>query len=450
MRAKLSVRVSKFFLTLHRNMRRRRKTRSIPSPFPVVLLFGLVVLIRYLNVSSLSDSVRSAVQQAAPSSGSAEQPLVREGSAGNVGVSQQKRNAFMERRHAERRAMHRRIEQQKHGEGQETEQRALQDEGAHEKSAQENSTHAVPDGVRTASDTSSASHPEGKDSQAGIDSTKKQEERSETATENTAPKSDTAPEQASRHAERQPGNAGMTEVRMNKSESMGTSKGGGVPVGARVRGKQPEFGGSLGGSKDGMVRGQNVTRVSYTLFKIMKLFGFVSLVDSLAGGHVEWMPEVVERMSFDHPSFQYTAVDDAQGVAKARSVLGDVVDGEYLVSDVEERTANGSDVVFHWTETDGGERDARAKGYMEHIRKVMIAAKKGDNGYIVFGQFPRLDGPQPTYRNGKWVFVGEKEEPFLYNEHVRGVVPMGNGRESYMMYMTFYSLRSIPMGALKA
>lgn len=216
--------------------------------------------------------------------------------------------------------------------------------------------------------------------------------------------------------------------------------------------KTQEFRGALGGTTDGMVRGQNVTRVSYTVYKIIKLFGFGSMADSPAGAHVEWMGEVVRRLAYDVPFFEYVAVDgSADGVERARETVGSVVDGEYYTADVESEMPRRVDVVVHWTELDGGGSDARSKAYVRHVARVMRAAKKAGCGYVVVGQFPRLNGPSPAFRKGRWRFVGtDEEEPFLFNEHVRGVVPMGKGGKAYMLYLTFYSLKSVPMEALDA
>lgn len=225
-----------------------------------------------------------------------------------------------------------------------------------------------------------------------------------------------------------------------------------VPSGARTSGKLAEFRGSLGGTKDGMIRGQNVTRVSYTVYKIMKLFGFSSLTDSPAGAHAEWMPEVVRRMTYDVPFFQYVGVDgDSDKLELARKSLGEAVDGEFYEMEAEKVLPNTTDVVFHWTELDGSERDARSRQYVRHVARVMKTAKDKKCGYIVLGQFPRLNGPSPSYRNGKWRFIGtDEEEPFLFNDHVRGVVPTASGAKAYMLYLTFYSLKSIPAAALEA
>ena len=239
-----------------------------------------------------------------------------------------------------------------------------------------------------------------------------------------------------------------------RSGTRGTGGGGGkkAAAGKKKRARVAEFRGARGGTVDGMVRGQNVTRVSYTVYKIMKLFGFASVTDSPAGAHAEWMREVVRRMAYDAPFFRYVAVDrDEKGLGRARRATSEVVDGEYVVADVEKEMPRSTEVVLHWTELDGSERDARSREYVRHVARVMRAAKAKGCGYFVTGQFPRLNGPSPAFRKGKWGFVGtDEEEPFLFNDHVRGVVPMGAGGKAYMLYLTFYSLKSIPAEALEA
>lgn len=223
-----------------------------------------------------------------------------------------------------------------------------------------------------------------------------------------------------------------------------------VTSGAEKSSRLVDFMGCLGGTTDGMIRGYNVTRVSHTLYKVMKLFGFSSLVDSPAGSHVEWIGELARRLTFDQPMFRYIGVDASEErLKKVKEAIGADVEADYEVHDVEKDFCNSTDVVFHWTELNNSSSDPRSQEYLGHIRKVMLAAKKADHGYIIIGQFPRLKGPMPTYKYGKWVFVDmPREDPFLFNDYIRGVVPMIGGSQAYGMYLTFYSLRSIPLTAL--
>lgn len=211
-----------------------------------------------------------------------------------------------------------------------------------------------------------------------------------------------------------------------------------------------EFMGSLGGTVDGMVRGQNVTKLSVTLFKIMKLFGFSSLTDSPAGAHAEWMGDVARRLTFEQPLFRYVGVDKTpEGLKKAKESVGDDVDGEFEIHDVEHELGKPTDVLFHWTELDGSPQDAHHSGYLMHVRMVLQAARRAGHGHVIFPQLPRLRGVTPSYRHGKWSFIDDKEEePFLFNDHVRGAVPVGNGSRADVVYLTFYSTRAIPEAQL--
>lgn len=211
-----------------------------------------------------------------------------------------------------------------------------------------------------------------------------------------------------------------------------------------------EYLGSLGGTTDGMIRGQNVTKLSVTLFKILKLFGFSSVTDSPAGAHAEWMGDVALRLTYEQPLFRYVGVDEtSEGLKRAKASIGDSVDAEFELHDIERELGNATDVLFHWTELDGSYRDARHSGYLVHVRKVLRTARQFGFGHIIFPQLPRLQGIAPTYKHGKWTFVGHKdEEPFLFNDHVRGAVPVGNGSRADVVYLTFYSLRAIPQAQL--
>lgn len=232
------------------------------------------------------------------------------------------------------------------------------------------------------------------------------------------------------------------------------SSGVSVPAGARTRGGVDEFRGHAGGSVDGVIRGHNVTRVSYTLYKVLRLFGFAGMIDSPAGAHAEWMDGVVRRVAYDAPRFRYRAVDGRrEGVERARRGVDAAVDGEFVHGDVENGDGlggEGLEVLFHWTELDGERTDPRDRRYVAHVGKVLARAREKHVAYVVLAQFPRLNGPTPAFRKGRWTFVGnEKEDPFLLNEYVRGVVPVGVGGKAYMCYLTVYAVAALPAEQLQ-
>lgn len=218
---------------------------------------------------------------------------------------------------------------------------------------------------------------------------------------------------------------------------------------ARTSGAMPAFTG-CNISTTGMLRGQNVTRVSYTLYKLIRLFGLKSMIDSPAGSHVIWMPELIRRISYEMPSFRYKALDDnSAGLLAASRAMEDVIDGEFVRGDVETLTA-GAELLFHWTELDGSERDPRQEGYGKHLKKVLLRAKKDAVSYVIVGQFPRLRGPVPEFRHGNWRWEGGQLSvpPFYVNDYVRGVVAVENSARPYMLYLTLYAAGSIPLHQL--
>lgn len=211
--------------------------------------------------------------------------------------------------------------------------------------------------------------------------------------------------------------------------------------------KSVDFQGCTGGTQDGMIRGQNVTRVCYSVYKIMRLFGFASLTDSPAGSHAEWMGELTSRLAFEQPMFRYVGTDaDANALAQARSSVSEAgVDGDFEVRDVEKGFSGATDVLLHWTELDDSPRNPHHNDYPRHIHSVLRSAKRANIGYAIIAQYPRFKDATPSYRNGKWVFLGNhtSESPFLFNDDVRGAVPVEGGTQSYLLYLTFYSLRSM-------
>lgn len=212
---------------------------------------------------------------------------------------------------------------------------------------------------------------------------------------------------------------------------------------------------------DELVGGHNVTRVSHALYKIMKLFGFSSVLDSPAGAHVPWVREFVQRMVFELPHFSYVALDAKRPAVEAvRARVADIIDAaDYVVADAETLlpTRPPIDVMFHWTSLDGNARtDPRSMtdpaGYVQHVRRVMAAAKTAGIGYLIIAQLPSLKNWAPTYRHGKWVYTADNVrdvDPFLMNDYVRGAVPIAGGTNPDVLYLTFYSLRAIPMTDLR-
>lgn len=243
-----------------------------------------------------------------------------------------------------------------------------------------------------------------------------------------------------------------------------------TPNSSRKQAKKNLFKGCTHGIQgtDGMVRGYNMTRISHALYKVMRLFGFTSLSDAPAGSHVEWIGELTQQLSFEMPGFRYTAIDSSSHkLARTEQVLRNIVDGDFVVGDIENlRTLKQpqqphqqprkphTDLLFYWPEMDGSSTDPGHASYPAHVRRVMTSAKQAGIGYIIVAQYPSMNGPVPTYKHGKWTFIEENAknvDPFLYNIYVRGAVPMsGTGlSKPYVVYLTFYSLRSIPLSVLQ-
>lgn len=253
-------------------------------------------------------------------------------------------------------------------------------------------------------------------------------------------------------------------------ETQKSNSAASTPTWAGKQTKRKVFKGCTHGIEQnhGMVRGYNMTRISHALYKVMRLFGFTSLSDAPAGAHVEWIGELAQQLSFEMPRFRYTGIDSSpHKLARTEQVLRNIVDGDFVVGDIENlRTLKQpqqphqqphkphTDLLFYWPEMDGSNTDPRHANYPAHVRRVMTSAKQAGIGYIVVAQYPSMNGPVPTYKHGKWTFIEENAknvDPFLFNVYVRGAVPMfGTGlSKPYVVYLTFYSLRSIPLAALQ-
>lgn len=192
------------------------------------------------------------------------------------------------------------------------------------------------------------------------------------------------------------------------------------PRGAIAGGKVGEFMGSHLEDGSSMVRGQNVTRLSYALYKIVRLFNLKKLIDYPAGAHVEWMPEMVTRFEYDVPGFFYQGLDTTEErLASAKNAGDSYGNADFEVANPEVSIpVDSGDMLLVWNELDGERSDPRSSEYAAYIMNVVKAAKKANIAYITFGQYPRLKGVAPIYSKGRWRFIGKsKEEVRVYPPH---------------------------------
>lgn len=173
-----------------------------------------------------------------------------------------------------------------------------------------------------------------------------------------------------------------------------------------------EYGGSHVKDGSGLLRGQNVTRLSYAIYKVVRLFHLKKLVDFPAASHVEWMPEMVTRFEYDVPGFMYDGYDVDDEKLKIAERAGEAYGSANfrVVNPEVEMPESGSDIFLVWTELDGTRSDPRSAEYFAYIVSVVKAAKKANIKYIIFGQFPRMKGMIPIYSKGKWRFMGKSRE----------------------------------------
>ena len=222
-----------------------------------------------------------------------------------------------------------------------------------------------------------------------------------------------------------------------------------IPKGARTHGKIAAFEGCISKDddhnviKDGENGGMNFERISYTLYKVIVVFGISSLGDSPAGQHSGWMECFAQRLSYERPFLKYVGIDeDEKGIEKAKKVLHGVIDGRYEKGGLfNESNQNEIELLFHWPKLDKSVRDARdVKIYVKHIQKVMYMAKKRGIRYLIIPQFPLVKDAKVSYRKGRWRLEGRSKKPFILNHLVRGVVPVESGNKDWILYLTLYSL----------
>lgn len=104
------------------------------------------------------------------------------------------------------------------------------------------------------------------------------------------------------------------------------------------------------GIEAGIVEGTNVTHLSYMVFKLIKANNIKSVVDMPCRNTLDWFPELLHRLDFEVPGFQYYCVDSEQhSQDDIRKLFSDAGNVEFMhIRPEETHMIPKADLVFSW------------------------------------------------------------------------------------------------------
>jgi len=162
----------------------------------------------------------------------------------------------------------------------------------------------------------------------------------------------------------------------------------------------------------------DVTRLSFMLWRVIKTYHIKSMVDVPCRAHGSWMPQLLARLDYDLPDFHYTCVDASPRVVKgARAAVGDLVDGHFLVRDWWARRLPPADLVFAWRGLDTAPA--------EHVHRLLSAVPASGAKYLLLGSADtHNDGHGAGAAGGKkWVPpINFRKAPFRLPQHPMRVI----------------------------
>ncbi|GAB0488810.1 hypothetical protein MMPV_000020 [Pyropia vietnamensis] len=125
-------------------------------------------------------------------------------------------------------------------------------------------------------------------------------------------------------------------------------------------------------------RSDNVTRLSFMLWRVIKTYHIKSLVDVPCRAHGSWMPQLLARLDYDLPEFRYYCVDASPRVIKeAKAMVGDLVDSHFVVRDWWARRLPSADLIFSWRGLDTSPS--------EHVHRLLSHIPGSDAKYLLLG-----------------------------------------------------------------
>lgn len=169
----------------------------------------------------------------------------------------------------------------------------------------------------------------------------------------------------------------------------------------------PEAFRGVGGVEKGS--GENITKVTYMLFKLIREYKIKSMIDVPCRGHLKWMSHVLERVDYDEPEFHYFCMDTNEEVLKtAKARVGDLGNAKFVNKKFWKVGLPKADLLFAWS----GLHKMRKESIYKMLKKVV---KKKSTKYVLIGNYPDAKDDEAEDENEEKAKERDTEEDLHYN-----------------------------------
>lgn len=155
----------------------------------------------------------------------------------------------------------------------------------------------------------------------------------------------------------------------------------------------------------------NVTHLSYMLYRLIKTHHIRSLLDVPCTRTLHWMPQVLHYLDLEVPGFRYHCVVATKAEREmAEAALGDLASAEYIVSrEFWRARLPATDVGLLWNVV-GFVSPKQAWGLVQGVRKA-------GTKYLVLANYPALrNNPATGTSHGR---VNIRRAPYRFTESLR-------------------------------
>eukprot|EP00186_Timspurckia_oligopyrenoides_P001187 CAMPEP_0182446180 /NCGR_PEP_ID=MMETSP1172-20130603/4038_1 /TAXON_ID=708627 /ORGANISM="Timspurckia oligopyrenoides, Strain CCMP3278" /LENGTH=505 /DNA_ID=CAMNT_0024642071 /DNA_START=229 /DNA_END=1746 /DNA_ORIENTATION=+ len=182
-----------------------------------------------------------------------------------------------------------------------------------------------------------------------------------------------------------------------------------------TEGKKEKFRGVVVGT-EGVVGNFNVTKLSFSLFRLMKSKRLFSLIDFPCSSNLDWMPQLVVRLEFEMPGFYYTCMEpEGSRIEEIKRRFQPYVDPDVVVWPLnQQRPMPRSDVVFSWN----GVQYWDMRESFNLVRMARLSSKM-----LMMSTNPKVTNLRLITRNN-WIGNGTvnlRKQPFLLDAPIRVV-----------------------------
>jgi hypothetical protein len=155
----------------------------------------------------------------------------------------------------------------------------------------------------------------------------------------------------------------------------------------------------------------NLTRVSYMMYRLIKTHHIASLVDIPCTNTLHWMPQVLHYLDFEVPGFRYTCVVPTEADRElAQASFGEQASPEYLVAREYWRLKlPATDMAFLWN----------ILGFIppQQSWALLKSVRQAQTKYVVLPNYPQLrNNPATGTHHGR---VNVRRAPYRFAEALR-------------------------------